>query len=561
MGARKMTQSIPAPPPGFILQDQPNAIPAPPSGFQLVEPKAASPDDQKILNVIRRSMGLPEVPIQEDQPSTAVDVAKSGASGVARGTADLLGLPGTLADAMNSGGQWVLRKGYEAVTGGTPEPGTFFGGPKPELSQSNPLSGAKIEQALSAVTGGATDYQPKTVPGEYARTVGEFAPNAIGPGGWLRKAAQVIIPALSSETAGQATKGTALEPYARILAALGGAGAANIGSATSVTAPTAKEIFREGGDAFEAAKPTLKAAQISNDTYGSIVNALRAKADDFGLVPEAHGPVDSFLKRHEAAAAPAPSGIPGVVEGGAEPSLYDLEIARRGLGHIGKSNVTNPSLGSLAGKLTGELDNAVDNLGASSLKAGDPTEADAALKTLADARQTWRTGIKSQMVENAIEQAQNAASGVENGLRVEFRKLLKDKNAKNFDDTELAAIKQVARGTFTQNALRWLGGFGVPTDSGRNFLGSVAGALSGNAIGGPVGAVVLPAAGTAAKIGASTIAERNAAIASALVKSGKPGSDLYRSALASSTEARRLAIARALMQSSVAAKAGLPQQQ
>src|SRR5690349_18912826 len=96
------------------------------------------------------------------QPSTMADVAKSAASGAARGTADFIGLPGTIADAMNAGGQWALRKGYELATGQQPEPGTFFGGPKPGMDQANPLSGQKLEQGLSTITGGATNYQPQT---------------------------------------------------------------------------------------------------------------------------------------------------------------------------------------------------------------------------------------------------------------------------------------------------------------------------------------------------------------------------------------------------------------
>lgn len=60
-------------------------------------------------------------------------------------------------------------------------------------------------------------YKPKTTFGEYARTVGEFAPAAIGgPAGMANRAARVALPAVASETAGQATAGTALEPWARM---------------------------------------------------------------------------------------------------------------------------------------------------------------------------------------------------------------------------------------------------------------------------------------------------------------------------------------------------------
>lgn len=494
------------------------------------------------------------------QPSVAEDVAKAGASGTARGVADMVGLPGTIGDALRGGMQWGLGKGYELVTGEAPGADSFFG-VNPELEAqmigggSNPLSGENLRGALSTATGGATDYQPKTTQGEYARTGGEFIGGAIGPGGAARKAAQVLIPAFASETAGQMTEGGALEPYARIAGALLGGGVSAIGAGRNIPkTPTAKEIFREGGNAYEAAKPVLKDVKVTNPTYQNIVGAMQREADDFGIVPEVHGPVEGFLGRHAKAAAPTP----GVVGSrGAEPSLYDLELARRGLGHIGGSNVTNKSLGALSGKLTDTLDEAVETLPQGAFKVEDATEADKALETLATARETWKTGIKSQMVENAIEQARNAASGFENGLRVEFRKLLKDKAAKNFTETELNAIKTVARGTVSQNALRWLGGFGVPTDNGRNFLGSVVGAFSGNAIGGPVGAVALPALGTAAKVGAGSIAEKNAAIVDALVKSGRAGGDLYKKSVGAQTEARRQAIARALLQASIADRIGV----
>lgn len=69
------------------------------------------------------------------------------------------------------------------------------------------------------------DYQPDTTAGRYAQTVGEFLPGALamGPGGVVRNALQYgVAPGLTSEAAGQAFEGTAVEPYARIVGALAG---------------------------------------------------------------------------------------------------------------------------------------------------------------------------------------------------------------------------------------------------------------------------------------------------------------------------------------------------
>lgn len=168
---------------------------------------------------------------QEAQPSAVGDILASGASGVARGAADLVGLPGTIADALRSGGQWALRKGYETATGDQPstEGGAverFFAGQSPEMDEvllgGNPLSGSRVRGGMSAVTGGATDYQPKTTAGEYASTVGEFLPGAAAFGGMSPSNLTLFgaVPGLASEGAGQLTEGSKYEPYARVAAAL-----------------------------------------------------------------------------------------------------------------------------------------------------------------------------------------------------------------------------------------------------------------------------------------------------------------------------------------------------
>lgn len=160
-------------------------------------------------------------------PSTLGDVAASGASGIARGAADLVGLPGTLSDLSKSGMDWLLRSGYEAVTGNEPEAGSFFAGlsglPEDLRAQTrSPVSGPQVRTGLSAITGGASEYKPQTTAGEYAGTVGEFLPGAAAFGGLspANLARFGVAPGLASEAAGQATEGSSMEPYARIAGAL-----------------------------------------------------------------------------------------------------------------------------------------------------------------------------------------------------------------------------------------------------------------------------------------------------------------------------------------------------
>ena len=202
-------------------------------------------------------------PAAPDDPQVGVgqDVAASGAAGLARGAAGLVGLPGTIGDALNLGGQLALRKGYELATGAAPSPEggmveRFFAGPTPEVDAaligggSNPIGGDNLTRVISALSGGATDYQPQTTAGEYARTIGKFLPGAAAFGGASpgNLARMGGVPALLSEGAGQATEGSAAEPYARVVAALigGGVGGA-MAPSKSAALPSAKSIKKSAG--------------------------------------------------------------------------------------------------------------------------------------------------------------------------------------------------------------------------------------------------------------------------------------------------------------------------
>jgi hypothetical protein len=95
------------------------------------------------------------------------------------------------------------------------------------LASYPPLAGPTSSQLRSAVESYTGPfYQPKTVIGDYAQTAGEFVPGALlMPEGSLAANAirYGLLPAFSSETAGQLTKGTAAEPWARALGAILGA--------------------------------------------------------------------------------------------------------------------------------------------------------------------------------------------------------------------------------------------------------------------------------------------------------------------------------------------------
>lgn len=173
------------------------------------------------------------VPQQVAAPGVVEDVAKSGASGLARGGLGLAGLPGTISQgarwlADQAADQTVGRAVNYAKTGSwdapSPAPSTDLIRQATGISDPGQvISGEKLIDAAASVVPGIK-YQPKTVEGEYARTVGEFAPGALVPGGAFAKVVGgVLAPAVVSETAGQVARQVApeLEGPARLVGAVG----------------------------------------------------------------------------------------------------------------------------------------------------------------------------------------------------------------------------------------------------------------------------------------------------------------------------------------------------
>lgn len=217
---------------------------------------------------------------QPQNVSTMGDVAKSAGIGLAKGAIGLAGLPGDAAD--------LASKGYDYLTGSDTN--------STVAPYAEAIGSGNIQKHIENYTG--QFYQPKTTAGEYAQTLGEFAPAMIGGPETLatKFATRVAAPALASETAGQLTKGTGLEPYARAAGAVMGAGlpvaasraispttidAANAGAVNAlqnegVTALTAgqksgsrvlKYMESELGDSLGAGNSATKANELAHEQF------------------------------------------------------------------------------------------------------------------------------------------------------------------------------------------------------------------------------------------------------------------------------------------------------
>lgn len=360
---------------------------------------------------------------------------------------------------------------------------------------------------------------------------GAYMAGAIAPVGALTKAgvtATRLVPAALRGGAGLAARTGAMAVDGAGLGALGALGhdenvatGALTGAALGAVGNVAGEALGAGARALgqkagiiarsptkDALKDTAQALYRQADQSGTVVRADRfaniiddviaeakRRGVDEGVTPKAWAAVTRLMKEKST---------------GAPKTLQDLDTLRQVLLAAQKEGHAS------ATAMLKRFDQRLDLLGRSDLISGTGD----AVKTLKDARGLWQRFRKADQIEGAIEKAANAASGMENGLRNEFRKLLNSKTAR-WSDEERKALERVVRGTAGTNLLRFLGTFGYSTDQARSFLGAVIGGGVGAAAGGPLGAVAIPAVGTAAKSAGRAATMQNAELAAAIARAGQ----------------------------------------
>lgn len=213
---------------------------------------------------------------------------------------------------------------------------------------------------------------------------------------------------------------------------------------------------------------------IKTDYLASRLQSLAQKADDELIDSELDAPAvrafNIFADR-----------IGKAFESGKGMSLGELHNLRQIAQDIvitGKGNRTS----RFAGQLVDEIDDIVENLAPNQLNLPanqiGSANIDAGQKLL-DGIETWGRARRVDLVEEAIASAQNAAGGLQAGLRNEFRKLLKPATRNLFSPQEIEAIQAVANGSNASNLMRLVGSFGFDFGSGRNMLGGTIGATVG----------------------------------------------------------------------------------
>lgn len=169
-----------------------------------------------------------------------------------------------------------------------------------------------------------------------------------------------------------------------------------------------------------------------------------------------------------------------------------------------------------ASQIINSIDDMISSLKPADIIGGaDPKQA---ANLMFDAIGTWGRARRVGLIEEAIYKAQNVASGVENGLRIEFRKLVQNpETRKLFTAAERQAIEDVVRGNAVANVTKLLGKFGFGTNGAGNMLGGTIGFGAGTVFGGPIAGMVAAGAGTAARKASEALTSKAAQRAAQVV--------------------------------------------
>lgn len=253
------------------------------------------------------------------------------------------------------------------------------------------------------------------------------------------------------------------------------------------SAPTSKEQAAISSDFYKAAEGS--GVTVHPDSYKLFLENVGEKLKQEGFDKKLNPQIASTLKAFSE-------------KEGAPMTFQDLNIARKQVNDaVGSTDAATRRLGHI---LQDELDKYVENLGGHDLSAGSANDALKAASDLNKARIFWASSRKMNTIETAMKNAQLAASGFENGIRMEFRRILKsDRKSRGFTEEEKKLMKDIVVGYTSDKILRLLGKFSlIRSDAGNMFggtIGASAGAAVGSSIAGApgaaIGAMVMPTVG------------------------------------------------------------------
>lgn len=444
--------------------------------------------------------------VQQSAPQT--NMLEQSMSGVNEGIATTLGAPVDLATgALNLGAQ-----GINALVGTDFQP------------IENPVGGSGTFRDMLAPT--ISDIAPQTTAQRYGRRIGQEVGATAIPGGVMARTAtapaKVIAGGMASATGagigGQAAREIAPESdLADLAGSMIGGGvpiATAHGMRSGPKAPTLEQLQTQsdaGYDAVRASNATLS-PQSSNDLANSIEGAFGPRVATRKLNPKAAIAADALAG--DMRSAPM--------------SIADVDEARQWIGRNVAGSVEKGERAIGMG-MKQTIDDHLD-----ALTPADVTGTNRAAEvvdTLKDAREKASRVHKSQLFEakdtglvaKGLRRAATSGTGGNeiNAIRQNVRRVLENpKLRRGYNADELQAMRDIADGTPTQNALRLLSRL-APT-SGALPLGGFAGSMGATGATGNPLFMVPSGVGYAAKAMGERSTRRQVEGLGELIRNGAP---------------------------------------
>lgn len=443
------------------------------ASFDVTGARKAGYDDNAIISHLTKP--------KEDPPHTWGDELGIGVRAAEKGVTDLWDLV-----ANSDVGPIPLRGANMVLKSLRSDPATIVansGLPKPVTNREK-LASSLIEGGVAgAPFGGGAGIPAALVSG------------ASGAGG-----------AASGEFARQ----QGFSPVNQFLASLAGGGFAGLTTGrvanafTKVPVPTAEALRTQATAAYTA-------AEHSGVTFNpSAVQALQADVmKDLATHPNIQFHPDLHPRIKVALTA-----LDDLASSNQPPSFQQMELLRRVAKTAGRSADADER--RLGRNIVSKLDDFVQNAGPNE-GSGDTAGAAAAIT---QARSAWSRMAKSDQISEMIEKARNSPSSSAVALKAQFRQLANNPNRmRQFTPQEQAAIKQMARGTVTQNALQIIGNL----SPGMNMRGMFAGYGEANlALHNPLLAGGLAVGGATGKVLANRMAAGRAQNVAVQMRNGEP---------------------------------------
>lgn len=406
------------------------------------------------------------VPQRPDRGQTAWDVANSflaGAGESVQGMADMVAPPG-------------VRRGLQAVAGVVHRGAEALG----QATGNNALATA------GRLAPRAGQYQTRTQAGQVARTAGQMAPGAAAPGSIAQRAANLVVPTITTEAAGRTAQamgaGERGVQVARTVGGLAGGVAANVRApvrpkpAPRTRAPSVDDLRTAKNAAYSAVDNA--GVQYKPEATSRLVQTVREKLGE-EIDPDLHSRLASVVKRRVEAIDGQPI------------TLTKLDKIRQVINEDVLTPQSSKGERRLAYQLRDILDEFVGSASADDvLSAGDPG---VAASTLKKARELNTRVAKIEAIQGAQARAANRAASthsggnINNATRQEVRKVAE--RGRNWTPAEKQALDQVVRGSKTQNVLRQVGKLS-PQGNGLMLGGHILGGLKT----GGASALVIPPA-------------------------------------------------------------------